>query len=395
MKRKILFVMPGLYGGGAEKSLVNLLNLFDYSEYDVDLLLFRQEGLFLSQVPKEVKLLPTPRSLEFCYSSLTPFAFKSIEALRAGIIRIVGTVFCKFFYKENEKQMRWKYFYFHAIRPLEGYYDIAVAYLHGETSFYVIDKVNAEKKFLWVHNDYDKIKGDDSFFGKYFSKANRVVSISEACVEKLKVAFPDLRERFCMVPNLTSATLIRKMADERKPAEYKENLPIILSIGRLNVQKGFDFAIAAAEIMKKRGYHFEWYVLGVGELHDELTRLILEKNLKDCFKLLGARENPYPYIKHCTILAQTSRFEGKSVVLDEAKILGKPILVTNYSTVHDQIIEGEEGVIVETDPMSIADGMIQMLESKQLRKTLSENLEKGCYDNADRVCEYMQLFSEG
>jgi len=54
--RKILFVMPALYGGGAEKSLVNLLNLMDYEKYDVDLLLFKREGLFLPQVPKEVRI---------------------------------------------------------------------------------------------------------------------------------------------------------------------------------------------------------------------------------------------------------------------------------------------------------------------------------------------------
>ena len=51
--KNILFVMPSLGSGGAEKSLVNLLNLIDYEKYAVDLLLFKREGLFLSQIPKE------------------------------------------------------------------------------------------------------------------------------------------------------------------------------------------------------------------------------------------------------------------------------------------------------------------------------------------------------
>lgn len=74
MKKKVLFVMPGLYSGGAEKSLVNLLNLLDYSKLDVDLLLFKKEGLFMNQVPSEVNILNIPISLKYSYSPLdTPY----------------------------------------------------------------------------------------------------------------------------------------------------------------------------------------------------------------------------------------------------------------------------------------------------------------------------------
>lgn len=108
---------------------------------------------------------------------------------------------------------------------------------------------------------------------------------------------------------------------------------MLLSIGRLSRQKGFDYAIDAAALLKKAGYRFKWYVLGIGGLQEELETRIQEKGVDDCFKLLGNRENPYPYIKNCTIVVQSSRFEGKSVVLDEAKILAKPLLSMDFVSI--------------------------------------------------------------
>ena len=132
MKKKVLFVMPGLYSGGAEKSLVNLLNLLDYSKLDVDLLLFKKEVLFINQVPSEVNILNIPISLKYSYSPFDGDALKSFSAVKAGANRVIGTLFSRIRYGKNQKQMRWKLFYTRVIEKLEGHYDVAVAYLHGE-----------------------------------------------------------------------------------------------------------------------------------------------------------------------------------------------------------------------------------------------------------------------
>lgn len=394
--KKLLFVMPALYGGGAEKSLVNLLNLLDYSRYEVDLLLFRQEGLFLSQVPEEVRILPIPSSLKYSYASPDKNMFRSLEAIKAAIIRIIGTGLTNLRYKKVDnltinKQMRWKSFYSHTIKELPGHYDVALAYLHGETSYYVVDKVNADRKYLWIHNDYDKMKGDNSLLEKYFSRVDGVVSISDRCVDILKKEFPDIEDKFYMLPNLTSSDLLRKMADEYYPSEYTKNIPVLLSIGRLTNQKGFDYAVVAARILKKRGYKFIWYIVGEGELKEQLQEMIIEEDVDDYIKLLGIRENPYPYIKNCDVVVQPSRYEGKSVVLDEAKIIGKPIVVTNYSTVGDQIKDGREGIIVSMNPESVADGIEQMLTDAPLRESIQKYLCEHEYGNQDEVQKYIDL----
>lgn len=389
--KKLLFVMPSLYGGGAEKSLVNLLNLLDYSKYEIDLLLFKHEGLFLGQVPKEVNVLQTPISLKYSFATLDKEALNNIEAIKAGVIRYIGTVICKLFYKEREKQARWECFYTYSINRLKGQYDVALAYLQGEASYYVIDKVVASKKYIWIHNDYDKMEGSDSFNKKYFKKANGVISVSDRCVEILKRTFPDLKNKFYMLPNLTSATFIRKLATESFPKEYVEGVPVLLSIGRLTRQKGFDFAIEAAAILKGKNILFKWFIIGTGELEKQLKAKINEKEVTDYIILLGARENPYPYIKNCDILVQTSRWEGKSVVLDEAKILCKPIVVTNYPTVYDQIDDGKEGMIVSMNTEDIADGIQKMLEKEELRNGFSKYLEVHEYGNQDEIQKYIDL----
>ena len=102
MKKKVLFVMPGLYSGGAEKSLVNLLNLLDYSKLDVDLLLFKKEGLFMNQVPSEVNILNIPISLKYSYSPLDGDALKSFSAVKAGVSRVIGTLFSRIRYGSNQ-----------------------------------------------------------------------------------------------------------------------------------------------------------------------------------------------------------------------------------------------------------------------------------------------------
>ena len=273
--RKILFVMPALYGGGAEKSLVNLLNLIDYKKYAVDLLLFKQEGLFLTQIPKEVRLLPLTASLRYAYK-IDMGMFGSLSGFKTGMLRLMGTVVCKVLYKEKAGQQRWVKCYKHCLPNLEGNYDIAVGFLEGEASYYVIDKVNAEKKILWIHNDFNEIKKneDAKIYENYFQKADSVVSISDKCVQILKQNYPKLTNKFYCLPNLTSGSLLKKMSEEFEVPEYEKNKFNILSIGRLTRQKGYDFAIDA--IKKFRASKIFLGILGVS-IHDGVTHPAIEE----------------------------------------------------------------------------------------------------------------------
>lgn len=364
-KKKLLFVMSSLYNGGAEKSLVNLLCELDYERYEVDLLLFKAKGLFMQQIPNEVNLLDRPKRLAKLYDDGISFGLE-------GLVKAIGSGTARLFNKRYNycKGFRWKWFYKWYLKGLPKHYDIAFAGINGDVAYYVGDKVNADKKVIMVHNDYVSSEFPKKYDFKYFNDANVVGSISDRCVEILKECFPEMPDKFRLLKNITSSRLIHKRADEFYPREYKEcKGSIILSIGRLSIEKGFDMAIEAARILREQGHSFVWYIIGSGLEEKTLKSLIESNHLENHVKLLGIKENPYPYIKHCDIFVQPSRFEGKSVVLDEAKILAKPILATAYPTVRDQLTD-EEGIVVEMSPEGIAEGISQCSEAQRNELTM-------------------------
>lgn len=201
----------------------------------------------MTQIPKEVRLLPLTASLRYAYK-IDMGMFGSLSGFKTGMLRLMGTVVCKVLYKEKAGQQRWVKCYKHCLPNLEGNYDIAVGFLEGEASYYVIDKVNAEKKILWIHNDFNEIKKNEDvkIYENYFQKADSVVSISDKCVQILKQNYPKLTNKFYCLPNLTSGSLLKKMSEEFEVPEYEKNKFNILSIGRLTRQKGYDFAIDLA-----------------------------------------------------------------------------------------------------------------------------------------------------
>src|SRR5690606_11086950 len=132
----------------------------------------------------------------------------------------------------------------------------------------------------------------------------------------------------------------------------------------------------ALKILVDRGFDLYWHVLGEGEERGRLEAKIKELGLENRFILAGIKENPYPYVAKADIYVQPSRFEGKSIAIDEAKILAKPIVVTNFPSVVDQIVHGENGYIVEMDPASIANGIAELIQNEALKAKFIANLQR-------------------
>jgi len=142
-----------------------------------------------------------------------------------------------------------------------------------------------------------------------------------------------------------------------------------------------------------QGYDIEWYVVGYGAQEAELRKLLAELNLEKRFFLLGKKTNPYPYIKACDIYVQPSRYEGKAVTVREAQIIGKPVLITNFSTANSQVQDGVDGIITEMGINGIANGIKKLIGDKELRGKLMENTLKGEYGNRNEIDKLYALFS--
>ena len=379
-KKNLLFVIPSLDAGGGEKSLVNLLSQIDYQKYNVDLFLFNHEGLFMDFLPKQVKVLPLPKIYQLF--SL-PFV-QSINKLiirgkfSVAISRILFTLKNRLISDISKReQYTWKYLA-HSLEKLEKDYDAAIGFLEKTSTYFCIEKVDALKKIGWVHIDYDKLGMDPEFDSPYFEQLSSIVTVSEECANIFKKRFPDQKDKVEVMYNVVSPTMIKNMAESGSNNVFqKENdETILLTIGRLHYQKGLEMAIESCRKLLDKGYKVKWYVIGEGDEREKLTHLIKENGLEEHFYLIGLKSNPYPYLKQADIYVQPSRFEGKSIALDEAKILNKPIVVTNFSTAKDQINDGIDGLIVEMNSNAVAEGIEKLITDKKLQQTLIDNLSK-------------------
>lgn len=390
MKKKILFVIPSLEAGGGEKSLVNLLHTIDFDKFQVDLVLLNKSGIFLKLVPNEVTII----SLNNDYLTFTKSIFSSvIDFIKQGkitlaIFRILFTINNSLIKNLGKAEQKgWKYLS-KSIAVLPTQYDAAIGFLEKSSIYFIVDCVKANKKIGFIHNDYNKLDLDASFDAKYFENLSTIATVSEECASVLKDVFPNQSHKVEVIYNIVSTSIITKLAEEK--IEINQSEPILLSIGRLHPQKGFDFAIDAAQILKQKNVAFKWLVIGEGAERVSIEKSIEEKGLKDNFILLGLKENPYPYLKLATLYVQPSRYEGKSIAIDEAKILQKPILVTNFSTAKDQIIHNQNGLIVSMDAISIANGIQLLLDDENLKNQLISNLKN---ENLGTESEINKLYN--
>ncbi|MCM3115086.1 glycosyltransferase [Neobacillus sp. MER 74] len=393
MKKKILIVINNLNCGGAEKALISLLETLDFKLLDVDLLLFKHEGIFFNKIPKEVNLLKEPDEFKYFDMSLKTAIFESIIKGRFDItlLRIIAGVIFKTEKNAARCEQRvWKYIS-KCIEKLKGKYDVAIGFLEKNPIYFCVDIVNADKKIGFIHNDYDKLGMDSNIDLEYFEQLDYLVTVSEECLKILKQRFPMFENKIRLMRNIISPFTINKMSYEKIEIGHKDIT--ICSVGRLNYQKGFDMAIEACDILVKNGYKIKWYLIGEGEERGKLEKLINTKNLYNSFNLIGLKENPYPYIRHCDIYVQTSLFEGRCLTITEAKILKKPIVSTNFKVIYDQIEDEQNGLIVDQNPRAIYEGVKRLIDDQNLRSKLIYNLENENCGTESEIGIFYKLIS--
>ena len=389
--------MESMGSGGGERSLLTLLQLMDYGKYDVDLLLFNPSGLFMDMIPPQVNIISFgkdyDRFVQPVGASVKAYLAKGDVVGAYNRIMYSKTVNGKGGSTLYRDQLAWKYMR-RAFENTLPEYDAAVGYLEGKPNFFVADCVRAKVKIGYVHNDYNKLKMDKELDKKFFAKMDCLVSVSEKCCDVLKKVFPEYANKVRMIENITSPGVLKSMSAGVVEEYANKSGNILLTIGRLSQQKGYDIAVDAAEILAKNGVAFKWFAIGRGELQAEIEQKIKEKNLEDKFVLLGERANPYPYIAGCDIYVQPSYYEGKSIAIDEAKCFAKPIVATKFTTVLDQLADGETAVLAEIDAESVAQKIMQLLSDEKLCEQLSENLKKEKLGNEEEAEKFYGMLGE-
>lgn len=402
-KKKILIASFDLEVGGIERSLLGLLENFDYSKYDVDLMLYSHTGDFMKFLPDNgYRLLPeNPKYATFrkgiagVAKSGYPFlAFKRLRArlyaekmLKDGIPEGKTPEFC-------QAQKCWDYT-IDSMPELDGEYDVAISFMWPH--HFVAKKVKAKKKFAWIHSDYTKAFYDASADEKIWQVFDKIVGVSEDSRRMLCEVFPSLEPKTTFVENLLSQEFVRAQARENidtSDMTVEDGEISLVSVGRLTHQKAFDVAIEVLKKMLDDCYKVKWFVIGYGSDEQMLKAKAKEFGVEDKFVLLGKKLNVYPYVDKADLYAQPSRYEGKAVTIREAQMLGKACVVTNFPTAGSQVEDGVDAVLCGMGIDEIAKAIENLIDDSELRKRIEATAYSRDYGNLEEINKLYALIEE-
>lgn len=276
---------------------------------------------------------------------------------------------------------------------LKEEYDVAAAYWGDRTMFYMCDKVKAKKKIAWLHFDYDNPPRDDKLYLSYFKKCDNIVTVSSRVNDALKNKLPQISDRCTVIENINDPITIDEMSKQGSSFDDDYKGTRILTVARICDQKGQDMAVDALKRLINDGYNVRWYFLGGGDSTDieALKKRAEENGISDKIVLLGTTDNPYPYIKDCGIFALTSRYEGKPITVEEAKMMCKPILATKYVSAAEQLDSGKFGVLCDINEESIYYGLKKLLDSSDLRGEIVSNLKNEDFGNKSEIEKFYNM----
>lgn len=344
MKKRILFINNSLEGGGAERILIDILRRFDYARYEVDLALIFGVGVYLKDIPSSVNYL--------------------------GSIYVPPPGVFSYAWGKTYRCCVCESFYIH--RLVKGRYDIIISFLEGYAArYHQYIKHKAAVNITWVHVDLYAHHWSEICYpskeaeAKVYTSMEKVVFVSQGALDAFRRLFCYRGNNLVVINNPIDACRILRLSDE---FNVLYDTFSFVSVGRLSYQKRYDRMLRAVKILVNRGCVFDLYILGCGELEDEIKMLALELDIEARVKFLGFLPNPYPYIKGANALLLSSDAEGFSTVACEAMILGTPVVGTNVTGIRDLLGESEYGLLSDLTPEAFAEAMYLMYSDPALRE---------------------------
>ena len=356
-KTKVLFLIPSLAGGGAERTLINILKNIDYFLFDVHLVVVDYNGIYCKEVPKQVKVLPL-------FSNTKLVRALSLIQKRMGFNKLVVNRFLK---------------------KTDNSYDTAISFLDSNFTDLLFQIPNINKKITWVHSSYKTNKNFYKFYKKEsyrkqliahrYAKLDAIVFVSHDAKTEFEEIFGSFKNMIVIYNFMDEKNIHLKANSFEVKKEF--NTIKFIAVGSLFPVKGYDLLILAATKLKETGIKFKIDIYGQGFLKEELLDLIKAHNLQKHVELKGFVSNPYPYIKNTDVFIMSSKSEAMPMALCEAMILGKPVIVTNCSGCREVVNYGEFGLMADINIEDLTTNMLKLIKDKDYRKKLSsKSLER-------------------
>lgn len=367
---KIAIVTRQMITGGVERALIGMLGVMNSSD-EVDLYVEKIGGELFEELPEWVNVIEIPRKTRHLSK---PNLHARVKSLKARF----ELHFCKKYVKQCELSAR-------SFPIITKEYDMAIAYHAPNTIpvFYVIHNLKAKKKVMWLHGDVETNHMTGEIAKYYYQKYDKVFAVSKQSKEIFDKHFPELSHRCEVFYNIINADYVKKQAE--RAATYKDDFEgiRILTIGRLDYQKGIDLAIEVCKKLVDYGMPIRWYVCGEGTERKNLEEKISKYCLEERFLLLGNQVNPYGYLRDCDFYIQPSRFEGYCTATNEAKIFAKPIVVTDVCGMREQFIHGKSGMLCAINVDDIYGKIIELWRNPELQIYLMKNVK--CIEKQENI----------
>lgn len=387
--KKIIFCLQTMTLGGVERELITVLKKI-YTQFNITLFLLHLEDKeVLKEIPKDVKINILGIDEDYYYGN----TFKLVkQRIKKGKIIEAGTIAFKRCLKIGTTGSNIN---IDNLPTLEEHFDVAICYhIHSPLMLkYTVQKIKADKKVAWIHNDFYVSKYPIQRLKKLVEVYDEFVAVSKKVECEFRTLCPWYQGKISTAYNYLDANEIIELsnAPNIESAFLQQKQVKILTVSRFSEQKGIDLAIVVCSMLKKENLKFHWFLIGYGELESTYRKLIDEYDVRDYFTILGKKTNPYPYIKNCDIYVQPSRHEAYPLVIIEAKVLHRPIVCTDFDGADEQIDNNVNGIIVPlNDTKALFKEIAKLICTPELRRILSKELEKWCVE--DELQEIIKHF---
>lgn len=379
--KRVLFVVSGLNCGGVNRALDNLLRIWD-GEACVRVMAFDSTGQF-AQGFHNSTLVKASKLLDFLIRNLKNQ--RGFRKLICASVKFFNKITHNYLYIKSMKRLQQKI-------SVDGY-DAVIAFSEGlPTSF--VANVKNHNKIAWIHCDYksylsfcpDNLERER----KIYSKFNHIVCVSDYTRSSFVDVFPEFESRTEYIYNVLDTEGMKKDAAEFEVKEYDKSNFNIVTVGRIDPVKCPSRIPMIASNLKTK--NFNWYIVGPIIWQSEYEKLVCEikkYGLSDRIHLLGEKSNPYPYIMNADVLVNTSVSEACPYVINEAKILGTPVVCCDFGSAKEFIANGENGFSVPV--AKVADYINKLHDDHSLYATVKENLLHFDYDNEAIITKFTKL----
>lgn len=355
-KPSILFMIPSLVGGGAERSLLNLLNALDESRIKVTVVVVSYVGIYKDKLPDYVKVVPL---------------FKS-----NFLVRVFSFL---------QKKVGFKFWLKYAIsRKVFGFYDKAISYLDGNITdglFYV----KASEYIAYVHTSYKSNENHARFYkderykqkliSDRYGRLDHLLFVSRDAMAEFISVFGTYRSML-VIPNIVTVNENERHNVISQSYNFPNQLSCI-AVGNLLPVKGYDLLIEAIRILRDTRTEIELTILGDGYLRKQLQGRIDEYGLGNKINLAGYVTNVSEFVAKADLFVMTSLSEALPTALIEAMMLGKPVLVTNCSGCREVVENGEYGLMVDISEVAIANGIMSFIREPNKLNEYSQLAREG------------------